>query len=504
MSATAAPTAVAAGEPAKPPPRRHRRLLAGAALVSVAAAGAALVLADPFGGGAPASGTTDNTYPTSLATLARQTLTQQTQLSGTLGYAGYDTVRVPSGTAPQALTQAEQAVATVQGQLVTAQTTLAADSRTLSQARATLVAEQAQEAVVCQGDNAAQATASGVGSNGGAGAGTCAADAQLVTSDQQAVTADAAKVAADQQQVASAARSLADAQTSLAAAGSQATVYGQNSTFAGLPSVGAVIHRGQSLFAIDGQPVLLLYGVLPATRAFRTGMSRGPDVAELNANLDALGVGRGLAGEAFTGATAAAIRGLQAAHGLRQSGVLSLGSVIFESGAVRVTSVLVSVGTTVSPGPVMTLSSTARQVAIELDASEQGQVKIGDPVIITLPDNTTTPARISYVSPVATSADGSTSIRVDAVPTDLAATGTLDQAPVEVAITTATVEDALVVPVNALLALSSGGYALEEVDARGVHHLVAVSTGLFDDADGLVQVTGAGLAAGQRVVVPGT
>ena len=59
------------------------------------------------------------------------------------------------------------------------------------------------------------------------------------------------------------------------------------------------------------------------------------------------------------------------------------------------------------------------------------------------------------------------------------------------------------VPVDALLALSSGGYAVEEVTPAGVHHLVAVSTGLFDDADGLVQVSGGGLSAGQRVVVPG-
>ncbi len=29
-----------------------------------------------------------------------------------------------------------------------------------------------------------------------------------------------------------------------------------------------------------------------------------------------------------------------------------------------------------------------------------------------------------------------------------------------------------------------------------------VSLGLFDDAEGLVQVTGSGLAAGQKVVVP--
>ena len=61
----------------------------------------------------------------------------------------------------------------------------------------------------------------------------------------------------------------------------------------------------------------------------------------------------------------------------------------------------------------------------------------------------------------------------------------------------------LVVPVDALLALASGGYAVEEIGAGGAHHLVAVTTGLFDDADGLVQVSGSGLAAGQRVVVPG-
>ena len=62
--------------------------------------------------------------------------------------------------------------------------------------------------------------------------------------------------------------------------------------------------------------------------------------------------------------------------------------------------------------------------------------------------------------------------------------------------------NALVVPVNALLALSSGGYAVEVVGTGGVHHLVAVHTGLFDDADGYVQVTGGGVAVGQRVVVP--
>ena len=40
------------------------------------------------------------------------------------------------------------------------------------------------------------------------------------------------------------------------------------------------------------------------------------------------------------------------------------------------------------------------------------------------------------------------------------------------------------------------------VGADGIHRLVSVGLGLFDDADGLVQVTGGGVAVGQRVVAP--
>jgi multidrug efflux pump subunit AcrA (membrane-fusion protein) len=87
-------------------------------------------------------------------------------------------------------------------------------------------------------------------------------------------------------------------------------------------------------------------------------------------------------------------------------------------------------------------------------------------------------------------------------PTDPSATGSLDQALVEVAITDLTVHDVLAVPVYALLARAGGGYSVEVVAGDGTHHLVRVRVGLFDDAAGMVQVSGAGLAVGQRVVVP--
>ena len=502
MSADA-PTQPRIGAAPDPGRRRSRRVLAATVAIVAAAVAVVLLVTDPFSGSAGSAGAvSDNEYPTSTATVARESIEQQTQVSATLGYAGDLTIRLPTGNAPSAVTAAQQAVTTDQGMLSTAQAALGSDSTALSQARATLTADQQQESVDCAGDNAAQTPSSGAGASASGG---CASDAQLVTSGQQTVSADEAKVSSDQSQVSSAQRSLAAAQAALSSTQEQATAYGQDSTFTALPSTGEIVHRGAPLFSIDGDPVLLLYGATVATRAFADGMSPGPDVAELNANLDALGDAHGLGGDAFTQATAAAIGRLQAAHGETQTDRLLLGSVVFELGPVRITSLTptVAVGAGVMGGPVLSATWVTRQVSIQLDAGLEGQVKVGDPVTITLPDNQTTPGRISYVSSVASTGQNGSTIAVDAVPTDPSATGDLDQAPVNVSITTASAANVLVVPVDALLALSSGGYAVEELGAGGRHSLVAVTTGLFDDADGMVQVSGSGLAVGQRVVVPG-
>jgi hypothetical protein len=152
-------------------------------------------------------------------------------------------------------------------------------------------------------------------------------------------------------------------------------------------------------------------------------------------------------------------------------------------------------------------------------------VQAGQRVSITLPDNQTTPGVVTSIGTVASPATGAgggsgssaggsggsgssggsggsaATIEVGIKPASPAAIGPLDQAPVQVTITTATVSNALVVPVDALLAQVSG-FAVEVAAANGARHLVHVALGLFDDADGLVQVTGPGLSAGQSVVVP--
>ena len=118
-------------------------------------------------------------------------------------------------------------------------------------------------------------------------------------------------------------------------------------TFTWLPSSGAVIRRGGTLFRVDNEPVVLMYGSVPAYRALKEGVSDGPDVAELNANLVALGFDPYSAiteGDHFSEATAAAVRRWQHAEGLPESGEVQLGRVIFAAGARRVTTVQVALG----------------------------------------------------------------------------------------------------------------------------------------------------------------
>jgi hypothetical protein len=484
--------------------RRRGRLLAIIALAVVVVA-VVLVVTDPFGGGS-SGGVRDNAYPSSLATVQRRSLSSLTLVGATLGYTGSVTVDLSAGSTPATLTQARQMVTTDQSTLASARSTLSGDSAALSQGHATLVADEQQESIECAGDNSAQGAAAGGGGSGGSSS-ACASDAQQVASGQQSMGTAAARVAADKVSLSSDEHTLTTDQAALASATAQASIFGPSSAYSSVPSPGKTVRRGQTLFAIDGQPELLMYGSTSATRAFTAGMSPGADVAELNANLDALGYGHGLTGDAFTSATAAAIRLLQAAHSEYATGQLLVGSVAFEPGPIRVSSVesTVAVGASVTAGPVLTGTSTALQVQIQLDPALEGQVRPGDAVTITLPDDRTVPGRITQVSSVATAGQNGNpaTIAVDAVPIDPAALGNLDQAPVNVSITTGRVSNALVVPVDALLSLEEGGYAVEEVGANGVHHLVAVNTGLFDDADGLVQVIGPGLAAGQRVVVPG-
>jgi multidrug efflux pump subunit AcrA (membrane-fusion protein) len=107
------------------------------------------------------------------------------------------------------------------------------------------------------------------------------------------------------------------------------------------------------------------------------------------------------------------------------------------------------------------------------------------------------------VGAVASGSGSNATIPVAVTLTDPGAAGTLDQAPVTVNITTASAKNALVVPAGALLAQAPAGYDVEVAGPGNTRRYVPVTTGIFDDAYGLVQVTGA-LTPGEQVVVPAT
>ena len=281
-------------------------------------------------------------------------------------------------------------------------------------------------------------------------------------------------------------------------------------TLTGLPTPGQVVAQGQTLYRLDGLPVLLLYGPVPAYRTLAPGLG-GADVAELDADLVALGYASSAqlppGSRTFTDGTARALERLQSAAGLPSTGQLPLGEAVFLPAAVRIAGVGASLGAAVSAGQaVLQTTSSQEEVVAQVDPSVAAQLKVGDPSTITFADHSTAPARIAYIAPVATSGSGSGSpptVVVDIAPAQASAVSELDNASVQVSIITASVPSALAVPVNALLAQGSGGYALQVLGAGGAVRTVAVQLGIFDDAAGLVQVSAPGLAAGQRVVVAG-
>ncbi|HEX3490298.1 MAG TPA: hypothetical protein VHU92_13180 [Streptosporangiaceae bacterium] len=277
-------------------------------------------------------------------------------------------------------------------------------------------------------------------------------------------------------------------------------------TLTWLPSAGQVIGQGQVLYRTDnGVPVVLLYGRVPAWRALAEGET-GADVTQLNYDLVRLGYASSayissLGWDYYSWDTQAGVEKLQSAAGISSpSGSLTLGSVVFEPTALRVSQVTGGLGGPAS-GPVLTATSDRHVVTVALDAGQQSQVRAGDAVTVTLPDGSSTPGVITSVGKVASGSGSSATIPVYVKLTHPSAAGTLDQAPVTVEITTGSVSNALTVPVGALLAQSSGGYAVEVTGPGNSRRLVPVTVGLFDDNAGRVQVTG-NLTPGERVVVP--
>jgi hypothetical protein len=271
-------------------------------------------------------------------------------------------------------------------------------------------------------------------------------------------------------------------------------------TYTQLPQVGDQVSCGGVLYRVDDRPVLLLCGAVPAYRALHVG-DAGRDVRQLNRDLH-------VPGTHFTPRTQTALEQLQRRKGLQPTGALALGDAVFLPAAVRVAKVAAQLGGAAQPGaPVLSATSGTLHVQVNLDPSDQGQVRRGDRAQITLPGNTTVMGKVAGFGRVAETPAEQGATAADAtIPTyisldDPTKVRGLEKAPVGVEITTAGVDSALSVPVTALVGRSGGGFAVEVVRVGGRRDLVAVRVGLFDTGDGRVQVEG-DLRAGDRVVVP--
>ena len=156
------------------------------------------------------------------------------------------------------------------------------------------------------------------------------------------------------------------------------------------------------------------------------------------------------------------------------------------------------------------ISSIGIEVVFQVDASDQETVSVGDSVEIELPTDERVPTQITFIDQVVTQTQAGEFIEVTLEVLNPEEIEAYDQAPVKVFVTTEISENVLYVPVNALLALAEGGYALEVYDGvldsgtfegeSGVDtSYVAVEIGVF--TDGFVEVKG-NISEGQIVVVP--
>ncbi|MFI0354886.1 peptidoglycan-binding protein [Actinomadura sp. 9N407] len=280
----------------------------------------------------------------------------------------------------------------------------------------------------------------------------------------------------------------------------------QQGTITTLPDSGGTVSRGRALYEVDNRPVTLMYGSKPAYRTMRIG-TEGKDVEQLEKNLSALGYDGFTVDDEYTYDTSEAVLEWQDDRGLKETGNVELGSVVFASGAIRVDSLEAGEGDPISPGKkVLSYTGTDKAVTVELDTSDQRLAKKGATVDITLPGDETVQGKIDEVSTVITPAsqgeEASTKVEVVIWLTgDKArkAVEKLSLAAVDVSFTAETREDVLTVPVTALLALQEGGFGVEVVSGNTTSY-VPVTTGLF--AGGRVEVSGQGIAAGTVVGVP--
>jgi hypothetical protein len=315
----------------------------------------------------------------------------------------------------------------------------------------------------------------------------------------------------------------------------------KEATVTWLPAPGTSVKRGQQLYRADDRPVPLFYGGMPLYRPIEGKGLVGRDVEIVADNLAALGYSLGYRPRAgswvtppasppappapsssassapssaatstpqpvkikkdegvLTAGMITAIKKWQRDLGLPETGTIAVGDVEILSGAVRVESVAVQPGAPAN-GPLLSVTPTRKVITVAAGLAEAASIERGAAVTVILPDDKEIPARVLSVgralaAPAGAIGDSTPQLTVTVTVNDPATIAKLDSADVTVSFIGKARENVLAAPVEALIALAEGGYAVQTPSG-----LVAVTTGMF--AQGWVEITGDGLAEGTDVVV---
>lgn len=273
-------------------------------------------------------------------------------------------------------------------------------------------------------------------------------------------------------------------------------------TVTGMPALGSIVTVGGELFRVDDRPVVLFQGELPMWRSFERGMEHGTDVLQLEGTLKALGFFDREPDREFAASTAKAIEKWQKSLGLEATGTIEMGRIVFSPADVRVAEQKIALGSPAGAG-VLGVSGTSKQISVSVDPDLGALAKAGLEVSVVLPNGISTNGSIVSVGAPVEQDDQSSGEKKLALPltialADPASADGLDNVSVSVVIDRVKAEDALQVPVLALLARPGGGYAVEVVSGKKIQS-VEVELGVF--ADGMVEVTGGDLEEGDKVVV---
>jgi hypothetical protein len=211
------------------------------------------------------------------------------------------------------------------------------------------------------------------------------------------------------------------------------TVYNRISgTITWLPKVGQVIRPGHVLYRVGDQPVLLMDGSTPAYRDLGPDDAPGPDITQLNHNLVKLGFNPDgiVVDDEWQTATSAGVDVLQESLGEPETGILSLGQIVFLPGPQLVSTLDATVGGTGSGGS-SAGSSGADAAVDQRPAAEFASLA----VTTSTATSTTATSTTSTTSAASTSSTKSPSARSGPAPAPTAEpTGSADAAGLHSAI----------------------------------------------------------------------